>query len=104
MFMLLTRVLPPRVTLTNVTDTHNGSISCSWFYWYIILGSVGLQTGYYWNGSSWSTIATAVSPDQSVDYIQASLSANQTLSSAGNIIFNTTTGTGITLSSGRILI
>jgi microcystin-dependent protein len=37
---------------------------------------------------------------QSVDYIQASLSANQTLSAAGNIIFNTSSGAGITLTSG----
>lgn len=37
---------------------------------------------------------------QSTDYIQASLSANQTLSAAGNIIFNSASGAGITLSSG----
>lgn len=92
--------LPPRVTLTNVTDATTVPSPAVGLLVYN-LGSVGLQAGYYyWNGSSWSTIATAVSPDQSVDYIQASLSANQTLSSAGNIIFNTTTGTGITLSSG----
>ena len=37
---------------------------------------------------------------QSVDYIQASLSANQSLSSAGNIIFNTSSGTGISITNG----
>ena len=37
---------------------------------------------------------------QSVDYIQASLSANQALSAAGNIIFNTSSGAGITIISG----
>ena len=37
---------------------------------------------------------------QSVDYIQASLSANQALSAAGNINFNTSFGTGITITSG----
>ncbi len=37
---------------------------------------------------------------QSVDYVQASLNANQTLSSAGNVIFNTSSGAGITLTSG----
>ncbi len=37
---------------------------------------------------------------QSVDYVQASLSANQTLSSAGNINFNVSNGTGITLTNG----
>lgn len=37
---------------------------------------------------------------QSVDYIQASLSANQVLSAVGNINFNTSSGAGITLTSG----
>jgi hypothetical protein len=37
---------------------------------------------------------------QSVDYIQASLSANQTLSSAGNINFNVSNGAGITITNG----
>ncbi len=37
---------------------------------------------------------------QSVDYIQASLSANQSLSAAANIIFNTSSGAGITITSG----
>ena len=37
---------------------------------------------------------------QSVDYLQASLSANQSVTAVGNILFNTSSGTGITLSSG----
>ena len=37
---------------------------------------------------------------QSVDYVQASLSTNQALSAAGNIIFNTSSGAGITITSG----
>ena len=37
---------------------------------------------------------------QSVDFIQASLSTNQALSSAGNIIFNSSSGAGITLTNG----
>jgi hypothetical protein len=37
---------------------------------------------------------------QSVDYIQASLSTNQALSAVGNINFNTSSGTGITITSG----
>ena len=37
---------------------------------------------------------------QSVDYIQASLSTNQALSAAGNINFNTSSGTGISITSG----
>jgi hypothetical protein len=41
---------------------------------------------------------------QSVDYVQASLSTNQTLSSAGNIIFNASSGAGIALSSGGFIL
>jgi hypothetical protein len=37
---------------------------------------------------------------QSVDYVQASLSANQSLTSAGNINFNVSSGAGISLTSG----
>ncbi|MEN9370729.1 MAG: hypothetical protein RI952_1594 [Bacteroidota bacterium] len=37
---------------------------------------------------------------QSVDYIQASLSTNQALSATGNINFNSSSGTGITITSG----
>jgi hypothetical protein len=37
---------------------------------------------------------------QSADYIQASLSANQTLSAVGNINFNSSSGAGITLTGG----
>jgi hypothetical protein len=37
---------------------------------------------------------------QSVDYVQASLSTNQSLSSAGNINFNVSNGAGITITSG----
>jgi hypothetical protein len=37
---------------------------------------------------------------QSVDFIQASLSANQSLSSVGNISFNVSSGTGISMTNG----
>jgi hypothetical protein len=37
---------------------------------------------------------------QSVDYAMASLSANQSISAVGNILFNTIQGTGITLNNG----
>lgn len=92
--------LPPRVTLTSVTDAATIPSPATGLLAYNV-GSAGLQAGYYyWNGSSWSTIATAASPDQSVDYIQAALSANQSLSSAGNISFNVSSGAGIVLNSG----
>jgi hypothetical protein len=37
---------------------------------------------------------------QTVDYVQASLSTNQSLSAAANIIFNVSSGAGITITSG----
>ncbi|MBP6039457.1 MAG: hypothetical protein KA523_04570 [Flavobacterium sp.] len=92
--------LPPRVTLTSNTDATTIPSPAEGLLVYN-LGSVGLQAGYYyWNGTDWTTIATASSPDQMVDYIQASLSANQTLSAAGNVNFNTSSGAGITITSG----
>lgn len=92
--------LPPRVILTSTTDATTIASPAEGLLVYN-LGSVGLQSGYYyWNGANWATIATASSPDQMVDYIQASLSANQTLSAAGNVNFNTSSGTGIAITSG----
>jgi hypothetical protein len=52
-------------------------------------------------GATWKKISgNAPVTGQSVDYIQASLSANQTLSSAGNIIFNASSGAGISITNG----
>ena len=51
--------LPPRVTLTSVTDATTIATPAEGLLVYN-LGSVGLQAGYYyWNGANWSTIATA---------------------------------------------
>jgi hypothetical protein len=92
--------LPPRVTLIDATDATTIPSPAEGLLVYN-LGSVGLQAGYYyWTSTSWATIATASSPDQMVDYIQASLSANQTISSIGNVIFNRSSGTGVALISG----
>lgn len=54
------------------------------------------RTGVTWKKISGNAPVTG----QSVDYIQASLSANQTVSAIGNINFNSSTGTGISISSG----
>lgn len=54
------------------------------------------RTGVTWKKISGNAPVTG----QSVDYIQASLSANQALSAAGNINFNTSSGAGITITSG----
>ena len=51
--------LPPRVTLTAVSDISTISSPAEGLLVYNI-GSVGLQAGYYyWNGANWATIATA---------------------------------------------
>jgi hypothetical protein len=50
--------LPPRVTLTAVTDATTIPSPAEGLLVYN-LGSVGLQAGYYyWNGANWATIAT----------------------------------------------
>jgi hypothetical protein len=53
--------LPPRVTLTSVSDATTIASPAEGLLVYN-LGSVGLQAGYYyWNGANWATIATATS-------------------------------------------
>lgn len=58
--------LPPRVTLTSVTDASTIASPAEGLLVYN-LGSVGLQAGYYyWNSSNWATIATATSAGNGV--------------------------------------
>lgn len=82
--------LPPRVTLTAATDAVTIPSPAEGLLVYN-LGSVGLQAGYYyWNGASWSTIATASSPNQMVDYVSVMLTTLQSSSVSGqNVKFQT---------------
>jgi hypothetical protein len=58
--------LPPRVTLTGVSDATTIASPAEGLLVYN-LGSVGLQAGYYyWNGANWATIATATSAGNGV--------------------------------------
>lgn len=58
--------LPPRVTLTSVTDATTIPNPAEGLLVYN-LGSAGLEAGYYyWNGSNWATIATATSAGNGV--------------------------------------
>ncbi len=58
--------LPPRVTLTSVSDVSTIASPAEGLLVYN-LGSVGLQAGYYyWNGANWATIATATSAGNGV--------------------------------------
>jgi hypothetical protein len=58
--------LPPRVTLSNVTDATTIPTPATGLLVYN-LGSVGLQAGYYyWNGANWATIATGTTSGNAV--------------------------------------
>jgi hypothetical protein len=88
--------LPPQVTLTSTTDNTTirnaagTAITPAVGLLVYNVGSVGLKAGYYyWNGSNWATIATASSPDQTVDYVSVQ-SSGQTVVTGNTIRFNTT--------------
>lgn len=84
--------LPPRVTLTTVTDATTIPSPAEGLLVYN-LGSVGLQAGYYyWNGSSWATIATASSPDQTVDFVSVVRTSSQTVNSTSSVLFDSIIG------------
>ncbi|BDB52194.1 emp24/gp25L/p24 family protein [Flavobacterium ammonificans] len=58
--------LPPRVTLTSVTDATTIPNPAEGLLVYN-LGSMGLQAGYYyWNGANWATIATGTTAGNAV--------------------------------------
>lgn len=108
--------LPPRVTLTSGTDTTTIPSPATGLLVYNTGNNVGLVAGYYyWNGTSWATIATATGSGVSSSYMRGSRSNAQTtgLSTNGSVVFtqidqaagqeislNTSTGQ-ITLAAGR---
>lgn len=86
--------LPPRVTLTSTTDAATIPSPAEGLLVYN-KGSVGLQAGYYyWNGASWSTIATSsiagsgvMATDMVKLYGEAHSSAAGKISSATGYVF-----------------
>ncbi len=108
--------LPPRITLTSLTDNTTIPNPATGLLVYNTGNNVGLVAGYYyWNGSSWATIATATGSGVSASYARGSRTAAQTtgLSTNGLVVFtqvdqsagqdislNTSTGQ-ITLAAGR---
>jgi hypothetical protein len=108
--------LPPRVTLTSGTDTTTIPSPATGLLVYNTGNNVGLVAGYYyWNGSSWATIATASGYSVGSSYMRGSRSAAQTTNltttsrvaftqvdntSGQEIALNTSTGQ-ITLAAGR---
>jgi hypothetical protein len=58
-------LLPPRVTLTSGSDTTTIANPATGLLLYNTGNNVALQAGYYyWNGTSWATIATALGSSQ----------------------------------------
>lgn len=108
--------LPPRVTLTSGTDNTTIPSPATGLMVYNTGNNAGLVAGYYyWNGSSWATIATASGYSVGSSYLRGSRSAAQTtgITTGGTIVFtqtdnvsgqeitlNTSTGQ-ITLAAGR---
>ena len=107
--------LPPRVTLTSGTDNTTIPNPATGLLLYNTGNNAGLAAGYYyWNGTSWATIATASGSGVSASILRGSRSAAQTgLTNGGTVVFNQVdntagqdmslnTSTGqITLAAGR---
>ena len=106
--------LPPRVSLTSVTDNTTIPSAATGLLVYC-KGDAGLEAGYYyWNGNAWATIATSGgSGSFAASYLRGSRIATQTIavggivifsnidnSSGGDISLNTSTGK-ITLAPGN---
>lgn len=96
--------LPPRVTLTSATDATTIPSPAEGLLVYN-LGSVGLQSGYYyWNGANWATMATGTTAGNAVVAGDLVKIYGETHSKANNKIGNATTGFGFTVPvSGRYL-
>jgi hypothetical protein len=108
--------LPPRITLTSLTDNTTIPNPATGLLVYNTGNNVNLVAGYYyWNGANWATIATATGSGVSSSFMRGSRTAVQTsgLSTNGLVAFtqvdqsagqeislNTSTGQ-ITLAAGR---
>ena len=75
--------LPPRVTLTSVTDVSTISTPATGLLIYNTGNNIGLAAGYYyWNGGSWATIATSGgSGSVAAEYGAQFLSSNVSITS-----------------------
>ncbi len=108
--------LPPRVALTSGVDATTIPSPATGLLVYNTGNNAGLVAGYYyWNGTTWATIATASGSGVSASYLRGSRSSGQTtgLSNGGTVMFtqvdnvagqdislNTATGQ-ITLGAGK---
>ncbi len=95
--------LPPRVTLTSITDVTTIASPAEGLLVYNV-GSVGLQAGYYyWNGGNWATIATATSAGNGVTAMDMVKLYGEAWSSATNKIGNSNGYSFTVPVSGRYL-
>ena len=97
--------LPPRVTLTGISDNSTIASPATGLLVYNTGTNVGLAAGYYyWNGNAWATIATAGgSGSFAASFLRGSRTASQSSIAVGGIVsFSTvdnTSGSDITLST-----
>jgi hypothetical protein len=100
--------LPPRVSLTSVTDNTTIPSPATGLLVYC-KGDAGLAAGYYyWNGNAWATIATSGgSGSFAASFLRGSRTATQSIAVSGIVVFSNidnSTGTDISLntSTGKI--
>ena len=96
--------LPPRVTLTSVSDNATIASPATGLLVYNTGTNVGLAAGYYyWNGNAWATIATAGgSGSFAASFLRGSRTASQSVAVSGIVSFSAvdnTSGSDITLST-----
>ena len=98
--------LPPRVTLTSVTDATTIPTPATGLLIYNTGNNVGLAAGYYyWNGNAWATIATSGgSGSFAASFLRGSRTATQSIAVDGIVSFSTVNNTGgqdIALNTGN---
>jgi hypothetical protein len=97
--------LPPRVSLTRVTDNTTISSPATGLLVYC-KGDAGLAAGYYyWNGNAWATIATAGgSGSFAASFLRGSRTATQSVAKDGIVSFSAvdnTAGQDISLNTAN---
>lgn len=96
--------LPPRVTLTGISDNSTIASPATGLLVYNTGNNLGLAAGYYfWNGNAWATIATAGgSGSFAASFVRGSRTASQSVAVAGIVSFSAvdnTSGQDITLNT-----
>ncbi len=82
--------LPPRVTLTGISDNSTIASPATGLLVYNTGDNVGLTAGYYfWNGNAWATIATAGgSGSFAASFVRGSRTASQSVAVGGIVSFS----------------